>query len=321
MRSIFKIIVCLLLPLYSLAEEGFVIKGKVSGIISGYVSVTDPAGKIQLPPKVRIVNGEFTYSGQLDHSALLDLKISTKNIRVFLENTTYTIDCSLDSLNANAIKGGTLNNQMNAFNESHLPPLDYIKANPAQELSAWFAMKYTSTLEKATEVYQLLSPDNRNTWEGKAILEKINAFKNTGAGAAMPDLQLTAPDNKPISLQAMTGKIVVLDFWASWCAPCRAYIPTMREHYNKFKDKGVVFMAVSVDDNKEKWKEAMAETNMEWLQALAAGGFKAGGGVQEALNISSIPHVVIVGKDGRIAAWLDFYKKDQLEKELIRLLQ
>jgi peroxiredoxin len=321
MRPIFKIIIFLLLPLFSLAEDGFVIKGKVTGVISGYVSLIDPGQKMLLPPRVRIVNGEFIYAGKLDHSAFLDLKVSTKTIKVFVENTTYTIACSLDSLNANALKGGKLNDQMNAFIESHLPPFEYIKANPSQEISAWFAMKYTASLEKAEEVYHLLSPDNRNSWEGKTILEKITSFKSTGAGNVLPDLKLTDTNNKPFSIADMAGKIVVLDFWASWCAPCRAYIPTMREHYNKFKNKGVVFVAVSVDENKEKWQEAMADLKMEWLQGLAEGGFKAGQGVQEKLNISSIPHVVIVGKDGKIAAWLDFSKKDQLEKEVEKLLQ
>lgn len=326
MHPIIKIIIFLLLPLYSLAEEGFVIKGKVTGIISGYVAILehlDEAGKpAMLPPRVRIINGEFTFSGKLDHPELVQLKVSTKTILIFLENTTYTVESSLDSLKGSSFKGGSLNNQFYAYQQhNNKPPMEYVKDNPALELSAWLALRNASTPEKAQAGYDLLAPAGKSTWYGKALQEKIASFKNTGAGAALPELKLIDPSGHAFSIKDMAGKIVVLDFWASWCAPCRAYIPQMRNHYNKFKEQGVVFVAVSVDDDKAKWLTAVNETKMEWLQGLTEGGFKTGVGVQKTFNITSIPHVVIVGKDGKIAASLDFYKKDQLEKELDKLVQ
>ena len=326
MRSIIKIIIFLLLPLYSLAEEGFVIKGKVTGVISGYVAIlehVDAEGKpVMLPPRVRIVNGEFTFSGKLEHPELVQLKVSTKTVLVFLENTSYTVESSLDSLKGTSFKGGPLNDQFYTYQQhSNKPPMEYVKDNPSLELSAWLALRNASTAEKAQAGYDLLDPAGKSTWHGKALLAKIESFKRTGAGAALPELKLTDPNGHAFSIGDMTGKIVVLDFWASWCAPCRAYIPQMRNHYNKFKEKGVVFVAVSVDDDKAKWQTAVNETKMEWLQGLTEGGFKAGAGVQKNFNITSIPYVVIVGKDGKIAASLDFYKKDQLEKELDKLVQ
>ncbi|MEZ2440380.1 thioredoxin-like domain-containing protein [Chitinophaga sp. RCC_12] len=325
MRPVIKIIIFLLLPLYSLAEEGFVIKGKVTGIISGYVAIlehVDEAGKpAVLPPRVRIINGEFTFSGKLDHPELIQLKVSTKTVQLFLENTTYTVESSLDSLTGSSFKGGRMNDQFYAYQQYSKPQMEYVKDNPELELSAWLALRNASTADKAEQGYALLAPAGRSTWHGKALLAKIESFKRTGAGAALPELKLTDPDGHAFSIKDMAGKVVVLDFWASWCAPCRAYIPQMRNHYNKFKEKGVVFVAVSVDDDKAKWLTAVNETKMEWLQGLTEGGFKAGIGVQQHFNITSIPHVVIVGKDGKIAQSLDFYKKDQLEKELDKLVQ
>lgn len=105
-----------------------------------------------------------------------------------------------------------------------------------------------------------------------------------------------------------------------WCAPCRAYIPTLREHYNKYKDKGVEFVSVSVDSDNDKRKEAVNAEQMQWRQVLAEGAFDDRKGVKQLLSIYHIPYVIVVDKDGKIAASLDYSKKDQLETVLNKLL-
>ncbi|MBS0027632.1 redoxin domain-containing protein [Chitinophaga sp. 22321] len=328
MKHLLKIAMLLALPVICRAGEGFVIKGNVRGIVSGYVSITEyihlrETGKEEAaPPRVRIENGEFTYAGKLEHPVMVRLKVSTREFFVYLENTSYTVTGRLDSLSAASFQGGPLNDEFQRFLASGKSEIAYIKENPNSGVSAYLALKQsTGTYEKALAAYDLLGPAARNTWAGKELTATIAAFKRGAAGAVFPNLKLTDANEKAISIKQLKGKIVVLDFWASWCSPCRAYIPTMREHYNKYQPKGVQFMSVSVDENKQKWKDAMDELKMEWTQTLADGAFEDGKGVKELLHIYYIPHVIIVGKDGKIAASLDYSTKDQLDKKLDELLK
>lgn len=320
-------IIALLLPFITMAADpGFVIKGKVTGIISGYISIVpktaaDGTPEFTPPPKVRIENGQFTYTGKIDRPQIIQLKVSTRTVSVFLENAEYTVECSLDSLTGNRIKGGKLNTQWWDFLRSQEKGIDYLQANPKLEIGAWLAYTYAQKYDQAKMAYHLLTPDGQQSFEGKALREKLNAWEKTAAGTPLPEFKMTDPTGKPVSVKEMHGKVVVLDFWASWCAPCRAYIPTLREHYLKFKDKGVVFVSVSVDDDPSKWMEALNAHKMEWVQVLAAGGFKETGGVRKLFNITGIPYMVVVDKNGKIGASLDYFEKDKVESVVEKLLQ
>lgn len=328
MKHLLKIAILLLLPAACFAGPGFVIKGNVSGIVSGSIAITEShqwrtdGKEVPLPPKVRIENGRFTFTGELAHPMLVTLKVSTREFVVYLENTSYTVTGRLDALSGASFKGGPLNDEYQAYAASGIAPMDYIKAHPNSEIAAWLALgQSTGMISEAMAAYNLLGATALNTWPGKELTATIEAFKKSAPGTVFPDLKLTDAKGKALTMKMLKGKIVVLDFWASWCGPCRAYIPTLREHYNQYQPKGVQFVSVSVDADKEKWTDAMAELKMEWTQVLADGAFEDGKGIKELLHIFYIPHVIIVGKDGKIAASLDYSRKNQLDKKLDELLQ
>ena len=109
----------------------------------------------------------------------------------------------------------------------------------------------------------------------------------------------TADGKKNYGPQSFKGKILVLDFWASWCGPCRQEIPNLKKDYKEFSDKGVVFLSVSVDKDPVAWKKAMKEENMPWTQVNAP---KAGKEVMKLYQFSGIPYIVVIDKEGRIVA-------------------
>jgi thiol-disulfide isomerase/thioredoxin len=265
------------------------------------------------------VNGEFSISGKVSRPCIINLQVSTRMVRVLLENTEYTVNSTLQTLSGDQFKGSLLNDQYYEYMNSKTNPLDFIKQFPAKQISAFLAYAYTREYTQVQDAYTMLSPENKASYFGRKASEKIAKVQTTQAGKDLPFFEMTTPDGKKFSVKDMPGKVIVLDFWASWCGPCRSFIPTMREYYNQYHAKGVEFVAVSLDDNSDKWRQAMAETKMEWTQGLAAGGFGEEAPIKNLLNIKSIPHVIVVGKDGKIAAWLDYYAKAQLPEILAKL--
>ena len=97
-------------------------------------------------------------------------------------------------------------------------------------------------------------------------------------GQPAPLFKCPSPDGTELGPEDFRGKLLLIDFWASWCGPCRGEVPNLKKTYAQFKDKGVEFLSVSIDKSEEAWKKAMAEEGMEWPQVLAP---KAGAEVMD----------------------------------------
>lgn len=326
MKRIIQILLPLMLPVCCFGADGFVIKGKVTGILNGYVEVQGLSkldlGAMPFPEKVKIVNGEFTYAGHIDRPQLVNLRISTKLVRMLLENAEYEVNCSFETLGTDKVKGGKMNGQYWAFSSSGMSPMEYLQQNVGDEFSAWIAYSFIREKSDVEAVEKLLTISDKISPNGQLFMKRAEALRKVAPGVPFPPvLKLVDPSGKPFKMSDMAGKYVVLDFWASWCPPCIAFVPKLREHYNNFKDKNVVFVSVSVDESTEKWKGAMEGLHMEWTQVLAEGAFKSGEGVRAMLNINTIPYLIIVDKQGKIAALLNYYEKEKMGEVLTKLVQ
>jgi len=110
-----------------------------------------------------------------------------------------------------------------------------------------------------------------------------------------PAFTVTALDGKQISLDGLNGKVVLLDFWATWCMPCREALPHMREIAKKFQDQPFVILSVSLDSDEQKWKEFIEKNGMTWLQ-YRDGGFK--GPIAHLFGVQAIPQTFTIDADG-----------------------
>ncbi len=113
-----------------------------------------------------------------------------------------------------------------------------------------------------------------------------------------PELSLPALDNKPIQLSGLKGKVVLVDFWASWCEPCRMNNPHLSKLYKKYHEKGLEILSVSLDSNENNWKQAVQQDKLEWLQVNDNKGWNAPSA--SLFNVEAIPSLYLIDKQGII---------------------
>ncbi len=136
-------------------------------------------------------------------------------------------------------------------------------------------------------------------------------------GTIAPDITIPDTSGKPFSLSALKGKYVLIDFWASWCGPCRRENPNVVAAYNKFKDKNFTILGVSLDDNKENWLDAIKKDQLVWKQVSDLKGWY--GETPPLYGFNAIPYNVLIDPDGKIIATL--LTGESLNKKLEEVLK
>ena len=137
-----------------------------------------------------------------------------------------------------------------------------------------------------------------------------------GQGMQAKEIALPGVTGDTLRLSSLKGKVVLLDFWASWCGPCRVSNKNLVKLYPKFKSKGFEIFAVSFDDDKGKWQKAIKQDKIKWLQVNEGGGWEAK--TAQVWNINAIPTSYLIDKDGTLIG-MDLTEK-QLEKALKELI-
>jgi peroxiredoxin len=148
------------------------------------------------------------------------------------------------------------------------------------------------------------------------MLFSLHAGAQVAVGEMAPEIALPGTNDNVIKLSSLQGKVVLIDFWASWCGPCRASNPGVVKLYKKYKAQGFEVFGVSIDSKKASWLQAIASDNLIYTQVNDNGGWKAR--VTDTYGVSAIPSTFLVDKTGKIIA-IDLEGK-QLEKRLKELL-
>lgn len=148
-----------------------------------------------------------------------------------------------------------------------------------------------------------------------SVLLALSVFSQEGPvlGMQAGEINLSDAKGKNISLVSLKGKVVLVDFWASWCLPCRKTVPSLKKIYGKYKTKGFEIYGVSVDNYADEWKTAVKEDKTTWLHVLDITGETA-----TAWNVNYLPNTFLIDKTGKIIAINA--SEEELEKHLQELL-
>ncbi len=153
---------------------------------------------------------------------------------------------------------------------------------------------------KIEPIYNAITENIRATGLGKNMAKRIQAAHAIVVGDLAPSFTLNDVNGKPISLADLKGKVVLIDFWASWCEPCRAESPNLKTQYELYKNKGFEILSISVDTDRKSWLKAIADDGLPWLQASDLKGFNSE--TVKLYGIGGVPSFFLIDRDGKIIA-------------------
>lgn len=183
---------------------------------------------------------------------------------------------------------------------------DYIRKNPSSPLAFFALQQFSGAIiehpDKTQELFKLLPQKVQQSPDGKRMTTLIGFSKLAPVGGEAPGFTQSTPEGKSISLADFKGKYVLVNFWASWCGPCRAQNPTLIKLYNQYNEQGFEIINVSLDKpgGKQDWTEAIDEDKLTWPQVSDLRFWN--NEVAQSYGVVALPQNVLVDKSGKIIA-------------------
>jgi thiol-disulfide isomerase/thioredoxin len=195
---------------------------------------------------------------------------------------------------------------------------DYAAAHPASYVTAhaiYSTFVFDPQASELRQLYRGLDPAIQSSYFGMQVKASLEAAELTDIGQPAPAFVQNDPKGKPVSLASFKGKFVLLDFWASWCGPCRAENPNVVAAYKKYAAKGFTVLGVSLDQDKDKWLAAVKKDQLAWTQVSDLKGWQ--NKAADLYGVKGIPMNYLLDREGKIIA--KGLRGEELDKKLDEL--
>jgi peroxiredoxin len=166
-------------------------------------------------------------------------------------------------------------------------------------------------------IYSKMEPNETNSAYYKDLKKLYESTKGVEIGEMAPDIDLPQPNGTNLKLSSLRGKVVLIDFWASWCGPCRAEFPNVKKVYSKYKDQGFEIYGVSLDKDKSAWVNSISSLGLDWKHVSDLKYWSCA--PAKVYKVSGIPATVLIDKTGKVIA--KNLRGEELEKKLAELFQ
>ncbi|OQP59064.1 hypothetical protein A4R26_21525 [Niastella populi] len=179
---------------------------------------------------------------------------------------------------------------------------EYIAGHPKSYISAFELLGYTTTitLSNSIKLFNGLDASIKESNIGKEIAARIELLSKVEEGKPAQEFTQSTPDGKPVTLSSYKGRYVLVEFWASWCGPCRAENPNLLKQYQLYNNKGFDILSVSLDNNKDNWLKAVEKDALPWTQVSDLKGWS--NEVAVLYGIRAVPASFLIDPAGKIVA-------------------
>jgi len=196
--------------------------------------------------------------------------------------------------------------------------LNFIKTHPASYVSARELLQMTDNafLAESRKLFSALDEKVQQSAQGKEVAKRIALLSTIETGRQALDFTQQSLEGRSVQLSSFRGKYVLLEFWASWCGPCRGENPNLRKQYQLYKGKGLEIIGVSLDHDKQAWKQAIEKDQLPWIHVSDLKGWK--NEVATSYGIMAVPANFLIDPSGRIVA--QNLRGEALNKKLEEIL-
>jgi peroxiredoxin len=309
------------------AVAGFEIVGNITGYDDG-TSVSFLNEQTGTPEKqTTIEKGKFVIKGQLNEPSFRILVFGDKPpaVPMFIDNSKIQVKGDKNSLDKLAITGSATQSEFAKFSKDLKPyenvfmpdsPHDdasvaavariseeFVKKNPSSFVSPIAIIRIlqsTQNHSKAESLYKMMTAKVKNTSLSKYVKHEIDEAKINAIGSTIDNFSQNDTSGKAVTITSFKGKYVLIDFWASWCRPCRMENPNVVAAFNKYNSKNFTVLGISLDQAKPSWLNAIQMDGLTWTHVSDLKGW--GNEVAALFHVTSIPQNLLIDPQGKIIA-------------------